>query len=241
MLRPETENNRAVIVSLLTYTHRIPADCGGGGRCNIGVRDADKVGAIWISLDFHLWAVGAPVVPQHGNARGSPNDVHDLGCDSPKGSDILALGSRVGICLACNKDLDRSLDWVRLQLSHCDPCSRDLFIQLILKRSDQLWSGLLVAHLHNYLRIVGLSRFGSDGKPETWSPASDKTRDASQETLCSRLLHPRRRSTFNNFAHHLLRPHCSIVGCAQGNIVGQPDVEVKPILDILRKKLRLKL
>src|ERR1700726_917555 len=65
-------------------------------------------------------------------------------------------------------------------LSHRDPCSGDLFIELILKRSNQLWSGLLVAHLHNDLRIVGLGRFGGDGKPETRSAAADKTRDGSQ-------------------------------------------------------------
>jgi short-subunit dehydrogenase involved in D-alanine esterification of teichoic acids len=63
-----------------------------------------------------------------------------------------------------------------LQLSHRDPCSGDLFIELILKRSNQLWSSLLVAHLHNDLRIVCLRRFRSDGKPETWSTAANETR-----------------------------------------------------------------
>jgi hypothetical protein len=61
-------------------------------------------------------------------------------------------------------------------LSHRDPCSGDLFIELILKRSNQLWSSLLVAHLHNDLRIVGLGRFGRDGKPESWSTAANETR-----------------------------------------------------------------
>src|SRR5439155_18159309 len=138
-------------------------------------------------------------------------------------------------------DFHWSFDAIRLQLSHRNPGSRDLFIKLILKRSDQLWSGFLVAHLYNDLRIVGLGRFGSDGKPEAWSAAANEARHGSEQVLSSLLFCPPFRSSFNNLAHYLLRPHCSIVGSAQGNIVGQPDVEVKPILDVLRKKLGLKL
>src|SRR6185312_3928819 len=103
--------------------------------------------------------------------------------------------------------------------------------------SDQLWSSLLVAHLDNDLRIVRLSRFGSDGKPETWSAAANETRHGSEQVLRSLLFCSPSRSAFNNLAHHLLGPHRSIVGRAQGDVVGQPDVEVKPVLDIFREKL----
>src|SRR5882724_2559541 len=100
ILRPEADNNRDVLVSLLIYTHRVATDSGGGGGCNIGVRNADPVSTIWINLDLHLRAVRAPIIPQHGNSRRLANDVHDSGCDSPKGPDILVLGARVGIRLA---------------------------------------------------------------------------------------------------------------------------------------------
>src|SRR5438128_7851081 len=46
--------------------------------------------------------------------------------------------------------------------------------------------------------IIGLSRFGRDGKPETWPATADKTRDGSQEVLRSCLLCHPFRSAFNN-------------------------------------------
>src|SRR6266850_5419495 len=211
ILRPEPDNNRDVLVSLLVNAYRISIDGSSRGGCDIGIRNSDQVGAIWINLDLHLRAIGAPVVPQHGNSRRLANDVHGLRRDGPKRSDILALGPRVGICLACNKDLNRSFDWVRLQLTHRDPRARDLFIELILKRSNQLWSGFLVAHLHDDLRIVRLGRFGSDGKPETWSAAADETCHGSEKMLSSLLFCSRFRSTFNKLAYNLLGPHCGLV------------------------------
>src|SRR4029077_19191558 len=107
----------------------------------------------------------------------------------------------------------------------------------MLNRSNQLWRRLLIAYLHNHLRIIGLGRFGSDGKPEAWAAATDKTRHGSQEVLCSLLHCFPFWSSFNNLAYNLLRSHSRIVCRAQWHVIRQPDVEVKPILDILGKKL----
>jgi len=39
------------LVSSYIY-HRAAADCGSGGGCDIGIRNSDQVGAIWINLIF---------------------------------------------------------------------------------------------------------------------------------------------------------------------------------------------
>src|SRR5262249_40133156 len=41
-----------------------------------------------------------------------------------------------------------------------------------------------------------------------------------------------------NSAYGFLRPQRGIVCCAQWHVIGQPDIEVKPILNIIREKLR---
>src|SRR5882762_1113704 len=45
------------------------------------------------------------------------------------------------------------------------------------------------------------------------------------------------RRTINNLTDDLLRLHCGVVCCGQGHIVRQPNVEVKPILDVFGKEL----
>ena len=47
------------------------------------------------------------------------------------------------------------------------------------------------------------------------------------------------RRTFHNLTDDLLGLHRSVVCCRQSDIIRQPNVEVKPILNIFRKELLL--
>src|SRR2546426_7869842 len=103
--------------------------------------------------------------------------------------------------------------------------------------SKCLWCALRPPHQNHRPHLVGWGPWGGKKKKKPAPPTADKTRDGSQEVLRSCLLCHPFRSAFNNLAYHLLCPHCSIVCRAKWHVIRQPDVEVKPILDIFRKKL----
>src|SRR5215469_15100496 len=48
------------------------------------------------------------------------------------------------------------------------------------------------------------------------------------------------REVFNHLSNHSFGPRCSIVGNTQGCVIGQPDIQIKPILDVFGKELGLK-
>src|SRR5260370_37847894 len=76
-------------------------------------------------------------------------------------------------------------------------------------------------------------------KQEVCPPTANETRHGSEQVLRSLLFCPPFRNSFNVLAYDLLCPHCRIVCRTQRNIVGQPDIEVKPVLDVFRKELGL--
>src|SRR5208282_1496796 len=49
------------------------------------------------------------------------------------------------------------------------------------------------------------------------------------------------RKVLNHLPDHPFGLHCSIVGDAQRSVIRQPNIQIKPILDIFRKELGLKL
>src|SRR4029453_17430429 len=59
--------------------------------------------------------------------------------------------------------------------------------------------------------------------------------------LCCGLIFTIAMCILNNLTHCFLRPQCGIVGCAQWHVIRQPDIEVKPVLNIFRKELRFEL
>src|SRR5271169_6299548 len=48
------------------------------------------------------------------------------------------------------------------------------------------------------------------------------------------------RRVFNHLPDHSFGLRCSIVGSAQGCVIRQPNIQIKPILDIFGKELGLK-
>src|SRR5215469_14211593 len=47
------------------------------------------------------------------------------------------------------------------------------------------------------------------------------------------------RRIFNHLPNDSFGLHCRIIGDAQGSVIGQPNIQIKPILDIFGKELGL--
>jgi hypothetical protein len=100
-----------------------PLICGGSRIRNVGIRNTDDIGAVRINLNFHLWAIGGPVIAHDCDPWRLLYHIDRLGCDSAQGLDVCRFVLGVSIGLPGDEDLDWSFDRVCLELPDGDPCA----------------------------------------------------------------------------------------------------------------------
>ena len=233
----QTRDDGNVLVAILQRGHGHAAHGAGGGIGHVHVADAGQVGAIGIDDQADLGAFGVPLVAHAHGCGSGLQDVDDLRGDMPHGLDILraARSSHVGI--ADDANLDRIVHRVGLQLAEVDPHAGHGRREHRLHLVDKVRRDVLVVQLNQHFGVVELLRLRRQREPEARTAAADPGRHIAQDmrriaALVGMLLAPH----VGLLADDLLDLLRRLVGGLKGRVVGQPDVGVGPILDVVREE-----
>ena len=217
-------------------------DRGSADSCHrrvgdVHIRNACQIRAVRIHGERYLRTLIPPFIARAFGQRRRAQNVFNLAGNSSKLPDVAALQRGVDISGAGDANLNRIIDRIGQQLPCVQPCSRNGRGENGLQLANKLGSDLFIGNLNQHLRIIQLLKLRRRGKPEPRTSPADKGRDITESrsglsVILLMLLGKLRGLLPNN----LLDFACCIVGCTQVGVIRQPDIDVRPVLDVFRKE-----
>ena len=167
-----------------------------------------------------------------------PEDIFDGSGQVAKSLDVSRFVFRIDIRLSGDPHFHRKLDRIRLQLMKRHVRARHFLAHGGLQRSDESGSGFFVAQPNQDQCIVALRQFGSGGIPEA-RPAATHERRERFEKLPGFLGRVGARILAGNAPHDGFDAGRGFIRGGERRVIRQPDVNVRPVLDVIGKKLAL--
>jgi hypothetical protein len=219
LLHAHTGDHRDLLVALAQRRDLVAVHRGERRAGHVDVRDPGHVGLVRVDPQPHGEALRAPVVADAARALLRAQQLPDLAGQLPQRGNVLAGDA--------HRDRDPH-SASGLELAHVERRARHSRAQRLLQRADQVLRVVLVLHLDQDLRVVGLLLLRRHRVPEAGPAAAHEGRDG-LELVAGQL------------ADDSLRLHGRAVGGGERRVLRQPDVHVEEVLEVLGEELLLEL
>ena len=162
--------------------------------------------------------------------------------DRAKSGDVFCFVERADVGEAGDAEFDGIVDWICLELADVDASADDVFGERALEFADQFGRVVLVVDLDDDLRVVELLKLRRHREPEARSAAAFERRERVENLARAAVFVGMIFAIFfGGGFDDLLDLQGGFVGGEERDIVGQPDVEERKILDVVGEKLRFEL
>ena len=226
----ELQAKVALRIAGMCHLHMPRKEGDRDGIGDICVRDVRQVCPVRIDVHHLSRTQLAPIV---SNSGGDGDVAKDL-------LQLLGFRSETWQIFAGNSDLNRNSNRLaRFESPRIDDCSRNLSVQFRLQKGKQWGRIMIVFRSQNHLSIVGLPVLGCGATPEARTAAAHKRGHRLQDILRVSVLWMAPAILFRYSAgdgFHLLSGGA---GRARRSVFRQPHIDVRKILKILWKELRL--
>src|SRR3984957_19172900 len=223
-------NNRNLLAAISQSSSRNAMKSRTDGIGNICVCDVRQICPVRIDVHHFSRTRLTPIV---SNSGGDGDVAKDL-------LQLLGFRSETWQIFAGNSDLNRNSNRLaRFESPRINDRSRNLPVEFRLQQGKQRCRIMIVFRSQNHLSIIGLSVLRCGAAPEARAAAAHKSRHRLQNILRMSVLRMASTILFRYSAGNGLHLLSNRAGRARRGVFGQPHVDVRKVLKVFWKELRL--